>query len=463
MLAKKAIIPRPTSLGRYQITGVLGQGAMGMVYRAYDPVIERTVAVKTINLRFEAHEIQPFKERFYREAKAAGGLNHPNIVTIYDVAETEREAYIAMELLEGLSLRQIIDAGSLPTATRTARIIAEVADALSYAHDRGVIHRDIKPANILLTKNGLTKITDFGIAHLPATSSTQPGLLVGSPRYMSPEQITGSSIDGRSDTFSLGAVLYELLTGQAPFHGKDLGELMYSILHKTPLPLSSIAPGVPVGLDGIIVRALAKKPEDRFENTRDFARALRAFQASPGLPVSLVQELPPDQNASATELVKTDDDKVESVKTAPSLTQQRRKIAVYLTLGIIATGLVAPALYNELTDKQVGFTSRPVQAVANNQHRPAVMPRISTPPVHANTAATVPVSPSRAPELKSEESKPAVSSKKNRLTEVNEQLHVLRRELDDLRTKFTEAHPDVVTKKRHIEILEKTKQKYERG
>jgi len=224
MLAYKTISSFPRSLGRYRITEVLGHGAMGIVYRAFDPVIERTVALKTIRLRLETHEADQFKERFYREAKAAGGLNHSNIVTIYDAAEDNGVSYIAMELLEGLSLQQIIDAGSRLSIVRAVRIAIEVADALAYAHGNGVIHRDIKPANIVLTKSGLIKITDFGIAQLPATSFTQPGLLVGSPRYMSPEQISCRSIDGRSDIFSLGAVLYELLHRHPAFHGEYIWE-----------------------------------------------------------------------------------------------------------------------------------------------------------------------------------------------------------------------------------------------
>lgn len=181
----------PVHIGRYKVNGILGRGSMGIVYKAFDPVIERTVAVKTIDLQLNHGEMQQFKERFHREAKAAGILNHPSIVTIYDISEDDGIAYIAMELLDGLSLQRLLQIGQLPV-DRTLSIVTRTANALFYAHSRGVIHRDIKPANIVITKNGLIKITDFGIAHLPASSSTQAGLLIGSPAYMSPEQITGA-------------------------------------------------------------------------------------------------------------------------------------------------------------------------------------------------------------------------------------------------------------------------------
>ena len=250
-------------LGRYEITAELGQGAMGTVYKAVDPLIERTVAVKTISLDLSKEELASFEERFYREAKSAGRLAHPNIVTIYDVGETDNTAYIAMEFLEGQSLREMLDSGETLSNERIAEIAAQVADGLAYAQEHGIVHRDIKPANIIITRSGVVKITDFGIAHMPSTSKTHAGMVLGSPKYMSPEQVVGKAVDGRSDIFSLGVVLYEMLTGAAPFDGDNISTLMYRILNETPIWPSALDPRVPEGFDRILARALAKSPENR--------------------------------------------------------------------------------------------------------------------------------------------------------------------------------------------------------
>jgi serine/threonine-protein kinase len=262
-------------LGRYEITAELGQGAMGTVYKAVDPLIERTVAVKTINLDLSKEELASFEERFYREAKSAGRLAHPNIVTIYDVGETDNTAYIAMEFLEGQSLREVLDSGEALSNDRIAEIAAQVADGLAYAQEHGVVHRDIKPANIIITRSGVVKITDFGIAHMPSTSKTHVGMVLGSPKYMSPEQVVGKAVDGRSDIFSLGVVLYEMLAGAAPFGGDNISTLMYRILNETPVWPSALNQRVPAGFDRILARALAKSPENRYQHAHELADDLR--------------------------------------------------------------------------------------------------------------------------------------------------------------------------------------------
>jgi serine/threonine-protein kinase len=266
-------------LGRYEITSELGQGAMGTVYKAVDPLIERTVAIKTISLDLSKEELADFEERFYREAKSAGGLAHPNIVTIYDVGETDKIAYIAMEFLEGQSLREILDSGAVLPVERIAEIAAQVADGLAYAQEHGIVHRDIKPANIIMTRSGTVKITDFGIAHMPSASKTHVGMLLGSPKYMSPEQVVGKTVDGRSDIFSLGVVLYEMLAGSAPFGGDNISTLMYRILNETPVWPSTLNPLIPAAFDRIVARALAKSPEGRYQHARELADDLRELAA----------------------------------------------------------------------------------------------------------------------------------------------------------------------------------------
>jgi serine/threonine-protein kinase len=265
-----------TVLGRYKIVAEIGQGAMGTVYKAVDPVIDRTVAIKTINLNLSKQELEEYQARFQQEVKAAGRLNHPNIVTIYDVGKTESVAYMAMEFLEGLELKDIIASGQLPPLEQVVDIIAQVADGLWFAHQQDIVHRDVKPSNIMVLKGGIAKITDFGIARLPNSAvKTMTGLILGSPRYMSPEQVIGKNLDTRTDIFSLGVVLYEALTGVAPFDGDNVNAIMYATVNSTPPPPSSHNRHVPAMLDLIVAKAMAKSVDDRYQSVKEFADDLR--------------------------------------------------------------------------------------------------------------------------------------------------------------------------------------------
>jgi len=266
-----------SQLGRYEVLGELGQGAMGIVYRAKDPLIDRVVAIKTINLGLALDEKEEYESRFYQEAKAAGRLNHPNIVTIYDVGKSGDVAYIAMELLEGRELRDIMNDGGLLPVEQVLDIVAQVAQGLAYAHEHEIVHRDVKPSNIMVIRDGHVKITDFGIARMASSAvRTQTGMVLGSPKYMSPEQVMGKALDQRSDIFSLGVMLYEMLTGQAPFNGENVNAIMYQTLNAVPAPPSALNPAVPEMANFIVAKALAKKLEDRYQNARDFAVDLRA-------------------------------------------------------------------------------------------------------------------------------------------------------------------------------------------
>lgn len=266
-------------LGRYEITTELGQGAMGVVYQAVDPLLDRTVAIKTINLNLSKDELEDFERRFYREAKSAGRLNHPNIVTIYDVGKTDDVAYMAMEFLQGEELRDVLDASAPLPVDRIADIAAQVADGLAFAHEHGIVHRDIKPTNIMILRNGLAKITDFGIALMPSASRTMVGMVLGSPKYMSPEQVVGQDLDGRSDIFSLGVVLYEMLAGMPPFTGENISAIMYRILNEMPLAPKTINPNVPEAFNYIIAKALAKHPDERYQTAQEMAHDLRNYEA----------------------------------------------------------------------------------------------------------------------------------------------------------------------------------------
>ena len=268
-----------STLGRYQIVSTLGRGAMGTVYRAVDPAIERTVAIKTLNPDLPDENLAEVKERFLREAKSAGRLNHPNVVTVYDVGEAGGIAYIAMEYLEGKSLRQLLDSGPQPLRT-VVGIAAQIADALDYAQRYGIVHRDIKPANIMLTPDGHAKLTDFGVAYMPSSSMTQTGAVLGSPKYLSPEQCLGLPVDGRADVFALGVVLFEMLARKTPFEGPEITvfNLMQRICTEPAPRITQVNREVPAAFDYILGRALAKRPEERYQRAAEFAADLRNYQ-----------------------------------------------------------------------------------------------------------------------------------------------------------------------------------------
>lgn len=276
------VVEKPM-LGRYQVEKELGKGAMGVVYLGRDPKIGRVVAIKTMALsqEFEPDELEEVKTRFFREAETAGRLNHPNIVTIFDAGEEHDLAYIAMEFLKGRDLTPYTKPGALLPLATVLSIVARVADALDYAHRQNVVHRDIKPANVMYDpENDTVKVTDFGIARITDSSKTKTGMVLGTPSYMSPEQLAGKKIDGQSDLFSLGATLYQLACGNLPFTGESMAQLMFKIANEAPADPISLNPALPDCLVGIIHQALAKAKEDRFRSGEEMARALRECTAS---------------------------------------------------------------------------------------------------------------------------------------------------------------------------------------
>lgn len=264
------------SFGRYEILSELGRGSMGVVYQARDPKIDRIVAIKTISLAQDDDEAE-FRDRFILEAQAAGRLSHPGIVTVYDVAEdTETHApYIVMEYVSGQTLKKLLAPGYAKVPLETAlRLAQEIAEALSYAHARGVVHRDIKPANIMITEDEHAKIMDFGVARLDLSHRTQTGVLMGTPAYMSPEQLMGHAVDGRSDIFSLGVVLYTMLVGHRPFQGNGISTIGFKVVNSDPLPLTTINPALPAEIDQIVSRAIAKELDNRYQSGSDLAADL---------------------------------------------------------------------------------------------------------------------------------------------------------------------------------------------
>jgi serine/threonine protein kinase len=269
-----------TKAGRYEILGELGRGGMGVVYRAKDPLIGRTVAVKTIRLSAEGTGLSHAQlvERFQTEARAAGLLTHPNIVVIYDVGEADGVYYITMELVNGKSLQSLLDSGEKFPLPRVLRIMEQVCSALQFAHDNSVVHRDIKPANIMLTSDDFVKITDFGTAKILQYGASQQTSAMGTPGYMSPEQIKGKAVDGRTDIFSVGVMLYEMTTGQKPFRGQDIATVLYRILNEEPVTPHQMNPGIPLGVSSTILKALTKSPHLRYENCRELMEDLKNYR-----------------------------------------------------------------------------------------------------------------------------------------------------------------------------------------
>ena len=406
----------PGQLGRYEIVDELGRGAMGIVYKARDPLIDRTVALKTVALDLSPEESEAFEQRFYREAKSAGRLNHSNIVTIHDVGKSGGVAYIAMEFLQGRSLREILDSGVVIPPERIAEIVAQVADGLAFAHDNGVVHRDIKPANVMVLDNGSVKIMDFGIAHLPAGSRTLAGTVFGSPKYMAPERVAGQPVDGRADIFSLGAVLYEMLTGFPPFFGGDLETLLDQVVNQTPAAPSTRNKTVPYAFDHIVATSMSKRPDDRYADARAMAAAVRNFgdlrapgavphgptppaRASTPPPQQKPVESPPATSAAPSPL----DASPPLAMAGLAASGQRRKLALYGGTAALLALLASAAVLSQraanapppaISESNV---SAPDEKISDASPRAAGLPSQEAAPAERATPPVVASAPEPPP------------------------------------------------------------------
>src|SRR5579859_1849 len=286
-----------TKAGRYQIVSELGRGSMGVVYRGFDPVIGRTVAIKTMLIDgLPPSEFEEYKQRFQREAQSAGVLTHPNIVTVYDFGEDEGVLYLAMEFLEGKSIQELVEKHNVMPIETLLPMYEQICSALDHAHQHKIVHRDIKPANIMILESGLVKVTDFGIAKVMSMGMTQAGQILGTPNYMSPEQVKGRSVDGRSDIFSLGVILYELVTGEKPFGGQNITTVIYKIINEDPIPPRQLDATIHPGLSYVIQKSLAKSPDERYQTCRELAEDLRNYKNLGGVSApsaTVVMRVPP--------------------------------------------------------------------------------------------------------------------------------------------------------------------------
>jgi eukaryotic-like serine/threonine-protein kinase len=377
-------------LGRYELLDELGRGAMGVVYRARDPIIDRVVALKTIDFALTGAAATSFEQRFFQEARAAGRLNHPNIVTIYDAGQADGVAYIAMEFLDGTSLRQLLDEHPPLGIARAVEVAGQIVRGLAYAHEQGVIHRDIKPANIIVLRNKRPKITDFGIARL-SEADGRSGERAGSPKYMAPEQIRAdATIDGRADLFSLGAVLYEMLTGRAPFTGETVHEIMERVLEADPPRPGTVNARMPPELDALVMRMLAKRPADRFPSARSLFRELRRIEER-------LEERTTREAADEAEVVATaaptpsEGDKTLVLAVAPPALPPRalrstRRMVAFAAAGLILAGLALIPLRLQFSDanaRRTEVAAAPPPAVVDAVLAPASTPAQPEPPTPA--------------------------------------------------------------------------------
>jgi predicted Ser/Thr protein kinase len=290
------------TVGRYEITGELGRGAMGVVYKALDPTIGRTVALKTMRLDVHGLDAQEMVRRFQNEARAAGVLNHPNIVTIYDAGEQDGIFYIAMEFIEGTTLHEVLAEKRVLATDEVLQLTRQICRGLDYAHSNGIVHRDIKPANIMITGNGTVKIMDFGIAK-SGGQVTNTGQVLGTPNYMAPEQVKGRQLDGRSDLFSLGVILYEMLTGEKPFVGQNVTTIIYKIVNENPITPRDLDVTVHPGLSAIVTKALAKAPDDRYQTGADLVRDLENYKLAGPVRIGSTAAISPVPGAPEKTLV----------------------------------------------------------------------------------------------------------------------------------------------------------------
>jgi len=401
-------------IGRYEILDEVGQGAMGTVYRARDPLIERTVAIKTVPITKLRQEGADTESRFLREAQSAGRLSHPNIVTIYDVGEADGLAYIAMEYLHGATLRDLMNKGPMPLdlALDTA---TQMAEALAFAHEHGVIHRDIKPANVVVTgQRGRIKLTDFGIAHLANSDHTHAGQMLGSPRYMSPEQAMGREVDGHSDIFSLGAVLYEMLTGHYAFDGDSLPSIVYRVVNEAPVAASALRPQLPAELASLLARMLDKNPQVR-PDARALVNALHAL-----VPAEPQPPAPPPSNRISRLL---------------PILAFGIPVGVFLLIGV---GIIVIE----------HFLATPQPSAPAPTQKTATEP-VTPPPTGAapgSQAPAVPAEPARPPKKQAIEADAYLAGLDKKQVE-------LRIKRTELLLRYTEQHPDVVQVDRQLEQL----------
>lgn len=408
-------------IGRYEILDEIGRGAMGTVYRARDPLIERTVAIKTVPISQLRQEGTEAESRFLREAQSAGRLSHPNIVTIYDVGEADGLAYIAMEHLSGKTLRALMNNGPMPLDL-VLETAAQMAEALAFAHEHGVIHRDVKPANVVITnQHGRIKLTDFGIAHLANSDHTHDGQMLGSPRYMSPEQAMGREVDGRSDIFSLGAVMYEMLTGHYAFDGDNLPAIVYRVVNETPFSAAVLRPQIPAALNDLLMRMLSKKPEAR-PDARALVDTLHALAPAPTEPA------PPRRSSGVSRML--------------------RVLAFTTPIGVFVLVGVGIIVVNYFIETPRPAAPAPAASVTPPNEAP---PRAAAPPVSDSIKTVPPDAP------KPRRSTPRTDAYLEGLDRKSVELRIRRTEL---LLEYTEQHPDVIQIDRQLEQLSTERKNY---
>jgi len=362
----------PKTLGKYEIRRELGKGAMGVVYEGFDPTIERVVALKTIRADQLGGEDAPeIMARFRREAQAAGRLNHPRVVSIYEYGEDAGTTFIAMEFVDGRSLKDSFEQNARFSVPQIVRIMSQLLEALDYSHRQGVVHRDIKPANIMLLADGTVKVADFGIARIESSNLTQTGMILGTPSYMSPEQFMGQKIDGRSDLFSSGVILYQLLTGERPFTGSPT-TIMHKVLQENPLPPSQLNVQAPRPFDQVVKRALEKRPADRFQTAPEFAQAIRAaaeaHSAEPTVLSSTTAARAADRTQTIERTIRRPPEPAPEPATSVRPPRKSQAAAAAILAGVVVIGIAAVVgyalLYRDRAQEPRAAAAPPAQPTA---------------------------------------------------------------------------------------------------